>query len=107
MEKVRVLGLAKCSHCDALVVELTREGVDFDFLDVDLELNTKLADRMEVILKTSNYPMVIIEKTGGAVYLYREDTYVEAKPEQIGYAVKIGCVSSGMMVNQIRKYIKK
>jgi hypothetical protein len=77
MERVIVLGLGGCTHCDSLVVNLTQEGVAFDFIDANVD--GKLADRMEALLKTEVYPMIIIERPEGAVYLYRVSDVVEAK----------------------------
>lgn len=105
MERVIVLGLSGCKHCDSLVVGLTQEGISFDFIDADVD--STLADKMEALLKTNAYPMVIIEKSGGAVYLHRVETINEAKESPIGYATKIGCVSTDSMVAIIKKYIKK
>ena len=104
MEKVTVLGLSKCSHCDTLVKSLTKEGVPFEFLDADR--HNKLADRMEAILKTENYPMIIIERSEGAVYLYRVETLNEAKETPTGYATKIGCTTAESMAVIAKKYIK-
>jgi glutaredoxin len=105
MERVIVLGLSGCSHCDSLVVGLTQEGVAFDFIDADVD--GKLADRMEALLKTEVYPMVIIERPEGAVYLYRVNDVEEAKKTPIGYATKVGCVSTDSMVAITKKYIKQ
>jgi glutaredoxin len=106
MEKVIVLGLSKCTHCESLVVNLTQEGIPFEFRDVDLKEHSNLADRMEALLKTSDYPMVIIERGQGTIYLYRVSTLDEAKESPIAYATKIGCVSTDSMVAIAKKYIK-
>jgi glutaredoxin len=104
MERVIVLGLPECSHCDKLIVELTQEGIPFEFKDANKE--SALADRMESLLKTETYPMIIIERSGGAVYLYRVDTLDEAKKSPISFATKIGCPTVDSMVAQAKKYIK-
>jgi len=106
MEKVIVLGLSKCTHCNALVKSLTEGNIPFEFRDVDLKEHSNLADRMEALLKVSNYPMVIIEKSSGAKYLYLAPTLDEAKESPISFATKIGCVSTDSMVAIIRKYLK-
>ena len=105
MERVIVLGLGGCTHCDLLVVGLTQEGVAFDFIDANVD--GVLADRMEALLKTEVYPMIIIERPEGAVYLYRVSNLDEAKETPIGYATKVGCVSTDSMVAITQKYIKK
>lgn len=104
MNRVIVLGLNKCSHCDSLVVNLTQEGIPFDFKDADKE--SVLADRMEALLKTDQYPIVIIEREEGAVYLYRVNTMEQAKELSVSYATKVGCVNTDSMVAIIKKYIK-
>jgi len=98
------LGLGGCSHCEALSQSLKEEKTPFDFIDADVD--GKLADRMEALLKTNSYPMVIIEKSGGAVYLYRVDTLSEAKETPISFATKVGCVSTDSMVAILKKYTK-
>ena len=104
MKEVKVLVLDGCSHCEALKASLVQEKITFEILDANQ--NSKLADRMEAILKVNHYPMVIIESGSGAIYLYREDVYEKAKATPIGYAVKIGCASVDMMVDQIKKHLK-
>lgn len=106
MEKVIVLGLSGCSHCESLVVNLTQEGIPFEFRDVDRKEHSALADRMEALLQTNAYPMIIIEGIGSAKYLYRVDTIDEAKESPISFATKIGCVSTDSMVAITKKYLK-
>lgn len=105
MERVIVLGLSGCSHCETLSQALREEKIPFDFIDADVD--SKLADRMEALLKTNNYPMVIIEKSSGAVYLYRVDNLNEAKETPISFATKVGCTTTDSTVALIKKYIKK
>ena len=105
MEKVIVLGLSGCSHCDALVVNLTQEGIPFEFRDVDLKEHSNLADRMETLLDTSTYPIIIIERLDGAKYLYRVNTMDEARESPVSFATKIGCVSTNSMVAITKKYL--
>ena len=108
MEKIKVLTLNGCKHCKALLSSLEATNIPFETLDADQ--NSNLADRMEAILKVTEYPMVILEAPSGsqysAIYFYRENSYEQAKPTPIGYAVKIGCVSTDMMVDQIKKHLK-
>lgn len=105
MEKVIVLGLPKCAHCEALSKSLKEENIPFEFKDVDLKEHSDLADRMEALLRTNAYPMIIIERSSGAKYLYRVDTIEEAKETPISYATKIGCVSTDSMVAITKKYL--
>ena len=71
MEKVIVLGLPDCSHCKTLVEGLDDKGILYKLLDANTD--SKLADRMESLLKTEVYPIVIIERPEGSVYFYRVD----------------------------------
>lgn len=105
MEKVIVLGLSGCAHCNALFNSLKEVKVPFEFRDVDLKEHSDLADRMEALLKINNYPIVIIERGKGAKYLYLVSTIDEAKEAPIGFATKVGCVSTDSMVAIIEKYI--
>jgi glutaredoxin len=105
MEKVIVLGLNGCTHCEVLSKSLKEQNIPFEFKDVDLKEHSNLADRMEALLKTNNYPMIIIERLGGAKYLYRVDTMDEAKETPISFATKIGCVSTDSMVAITKKYL--
>ena len=114
MEKVIVLGLRGCVHCSALSNSLKEQKIPFEFRDVDLKEHSDLADRMEALLKTNSYPIIIIEKLSGAKYLYLVPTIDEAKESPISFATKIGylsstkigCVSTDSMVAIIKKYLK-
>ena len=106
MEKVIVLGLGGCEHCKALQEGLINERIPFTLLDVDLKENSALADRMESLLKTNQYPIIIIERGEGAVYLYRVETLKEAKESPIAHATKVGCVTTDSMIAIAKKYIK-
>jgi glutaredoxin len=105
MEKVIVLGLSGCTHCEALVKSLEEQKIPFEFKDVDLKEHSDLADRMEALLKTSSYPIIIVERPDGAKYLYLVDTIDEAKESPVSFATKIGCVSTNSMVAIIKKYL--
>lgn len=107
MERVIVLGLSGCRHCDALVVGLTQEGISFEFKDVNLKEHSKLADKVEALLETNTYPIIILDRPQGTVYLYRVDTINEAKESSINYVTKVGCVSTDSMIAITEKYIKK
>ena len=52
MERVIVLGLRGCSHCNALIESLNENNISFEFKDADSKEHTKLADTMEALLKT-------------------------------------------------------
>ena len=105
MEKVIVLGLRGCTHCNALSISLKEQKISFEFKDVDLKEHSDLADRMEALLKTNNYPIIIVERLSGAKYLYLVDTIDEAKESPVWGATKVGCVSTNSMVAIIKKYL--
>ena len=105
MEKVIVLGLRGCVHCNALSNSLKEQKIPFEFRDVDLKEHSDLADRMEALLKTNNYPIIIVERPSGAKYLYLVDTIDEAKERPVSFATKVGCVSTNSMVAIIKKYL--
>ena len=106
MEKVIVLGLSGCSYCNALVESLAKANIPFEFRDVDLKEHSVLADRMEALLQTSDYPMIIIEGIGNTKSLYRVNTIDEAKESSVSFGTKIGCVSTDSMVAIVEKYLK-
>lgn len=105
MEKVIVLGLRGCGNCNALIESLNEKNIPFEFKDADLKEYTNLADRMEALLKTHIYPMVILEGTYNTKYFYLVDTLKEAKETPISYASKIGCISTDSMATLIKKYL--
>ena len=104
MERVIVLGLSGCGHCESLVDKLNEEKITFEF--VDANKNDELADRMERLLKTEVYPMVILEKMNGSIYLYRADSIDENQGVKAGFGTKVGCVSTDNMVAIIKKHYK-
>ena len=106
MEKVIVLGLNGCEHCKALQVSLDEEKIPYRLLDVDLKENSDFADKMESLLKTTHYPILIVEKSEGAIYLFRVSTLNEAKESPVTSGIKIGCVSTDSMLAIAKKYIK-
>ena len=104
MERVIVLGLNGCGHCESLASSLKEENIPFKFIDADE--NGKFADRMEELLNTEDYPMVILEDSKESIYLYRVSSLKEAKASSVGIGTKIGCVSEDNMVAMIKKYVK-
>jgi hypothetical protein len=83
---------------------LESRGIEFKLVDADVD--NKLADRMEALLKINAYPMVIVERLEGNIYLYREDSYEKAVPSPVAFATKVGCVTIASMIEQIKKYLK-
>lgn len=99
-----VLGLRGCPHCKSLKDKLTTQKIHFEAVDADE--NDALADRVEKIVETNIYPIVVIEKPSGSVYLYREDEFERAKPIIMRFGTKIGCVSVDDMIMRIKNYTK-
>lgn len=105
MVKVIVLGLSGCGHCETLVSKLKEEKVPFDFLDADKE--GKLADRLEALLSTETYPIVILENGLEKTYLYRVSSINEAKTiHWLNGEAKVGCVTVDNMVAAIKQHFK-
>lgn len=104
MERVIVLGLSGCGHCESLSTSLKEENIPFKFIDADED--GKFADRMEDLLDTEEYPMVILEDLKDSVYLYRVNSIKESKVTSFKYGTKIGCISVDNMVAIVKKYVK-
>ena len=106
MEKVIVLGLRGCGNCNALIESLNEKNIPFEFKDADLKEYSSLADRMETLLKTQIYPMVILEGTYSTKYFYLVDTIEDAKETPISYVTKVGCISPEEIATLIEKNLK-
>lgn len=104
MVKVIVLGLSGCGHCETLVKRLGEEKIPFNFLDADKE--DKLADKLEALLNTETYPIVILEDSVEKTYLYRVSSINEAKTVNTGQGIKVGCVTIDNMVASIKRHFK-
>jgi glutaredoxin len=104
MVKVIVLGLSGCGHCETLVNRLEEERIPFSFLDADKE--GKLADKLEALLDTETYPIVILENSIKKTFLYRVNSINEAKTLNIGEDTKVGCVTIDNMVASIKQHFK-
>jgi glutaredoxin len=104
MVKVIVLGLSGCGHCETLINRLKEEKVPFNFLDADKE--GKLADKLEALLNTETYPIVILEGLIEKTYLYRVSSINEAKTVNTGQGIKVGCVTIDNMVASIKQHFK-
>lgn len=105
MVKVIVLGLSGCGHCETLVSKLEEEKVPFNFLDADKE--GKLADKLEALLNTETYPIVILENGLEKTYLYRVSSINEAKTiHWLNGETKVGCVTVDNMVAAIKQHFK-
>ena len=100
MKEIKVLRLSGCNWCKALVNKLNE--LDISFKEIDANENGPLADELEAYLKTTYYPIVIIDFEDQVTYLYRP-----IKAEEVGYytlgpgMLKIGCLTAEAMLTQI------
>lgn len=100
MKKVTVLRLSGCGHCKDLVEALDKAGVKYTSIDADE--NGRFADKIEEIVNTDTYPIVIIEVEGlFPFYIFRAQTYEEVGEASLKNAVKIGTMSVESMVEVI------
>ena len=105
MVKVIILGLSGCGHCETLASRLEEEKIPFSFLDADKE--SKLADKLEALLNTETYPIVILEDSIEKTYLYRVNSITEAKTVHwLDGQTKVGCVTIDSMVAAIKQHFK-
>ena len=106
MDKVRVLVLKGCKLCESLLAELTT--LDNRIVTLDADMNSSLADKVEVLLATINYPIIIIDQESITTYLYRVDD-----SNQLGVLLldpstrKIGCYDVDDMVASLKKLLNK
>lgn len=67
--KVRVLRLGGCGWCGEVTKRLTESSIEFESIDANKE--DDLADRVESLLDTLLYPIVIVERPGDTWYVFR------------------------------------
>lgn len=90
MGKVKVLGLRGCSWCNSLKVELYDKGIPFEFIDVDKE--GRIADMLEELLDTENYPITMVQSSNAIVYIYMPDKATDLGTRTLPDGnTKIGC----------------
>jgi glutaredoxin len=100
MKEIKVLRLSGCDWCKALVNKLKEHSISFS--EIDVNENGSLADELEAYLKTTYYPIVIIDSEDQVTYLYRP-----IKAEEVGHhtlgpdMLKIGCLTVEAMLTQI------
>ncbi len=100
MKKVTVLRLSGCGHCKDLIGALDKAGVKYTSIDADE--NGEFADKIEEIVNTEVYPIVIIEvERLFPFYIFRAQTYEEMGEASLDNAVKIGTMSIESMVEII------
>jgi glutaredoxin len=67
--KVRVLRLGGCGWCEEISKRLVELGIEFESIDADKE--EELADRVESLLDTLLYPIIIVERPADTWYVFR------------------------------------
>lgn len=104
MEKVKVLGLRGCSWCNSLKVELYDLGIPYTFIDVDKD--GRIADMVEELLNTENYPIVLIQNGNTIVYVYRPDEALDLGKNILPDGnIKIGSFNLDGMLEAIKANI--
>lgn len=106
MKKVSFLGLPSCSWCKALREELDKEGVSYELINVTG--TNELADQVEDLLGTENYPIVIVEDSNTTYYVFRAEHIYEAGEVKLSNgSIKLGAISLKGIVDGIINYINK
>ena len=104
MKKIKVVRLSGCSWCEALVSQLDNFKLTYESIDADI--NSDLADKLEDILNTNMYPIVIIDSPITSFYLFRpKDTKGVGLTIISKSITKIGCLTAEEMVTQIKNLI--
>ena len=105
MNKVRLMLLSGCHVCHSLIEGLDAAGVSFESVDADD--NCELADSIEAVLNTANYPIAIIDQPNHTTYVYRSDTMGTVGSIKLTNLVtKIGCATNEHMLDTIKTIIK-
>lgn len=104
--KVRVLRLNGCGWCEEVIRQLTDLNIPFQTLDANKE--GELADRLESLLNTLLYPIIIVDRELDTWYIYRPSDEVEInKVKAIGYNnFKLGCITIADLVKSTIKLLK-
>ena len=107
MVKVTVLGLSGCRWCRALTGELDELAIPYSFVDVADD--DALADHMEALLETKQYPMVVLSDNQQALYyVHRPDSATNlglSKAFDGGY--RIGCQTLDSILENIQNVLNK
>jgi len=100
MKKVRVLLLSGCSKCEDLCRKLDTLSISYESMDADD--NSKLCDRIEALLNTVNYPIIILEDGEIVTYLYRVNDSTDLGKRAITDTVsKYGCLDVNQMAHEL------
>lgn len=103
---VKVLRLGGCGWCKEVVYRLEEAGVKFESLDANEE--EELADRVEALLDTLLYPIIIIDRPIDTWYIFRPQNEKEIdKITPIGFKnFKLGCNTIEDLVKNTVKIAK-
>lgn len=100
MKKIKVVRLAGCSWCEALIEKLDAHKIAYESIDADK--NSRLADQLEELLNTEYYPIIILETEERSTYIFRPSKMDDTGYTSLGSKVgKIGCHTLEAMFSQI------
>lgn len=106
MSKVRVLLLSGCSYCDTLTTELKALKIKYESIDADV--STRFADDIERLIKTSAYPIIILEQFPITTFLFRATEASELGLQAIDHHMnRLGCATVETMVEFLQSLLKK
>ena len=106
MYKLTVVAIHGCKMCGLLIAGLGEAGIDFQIVDVTE--NESLGDMLEVLLKTTRYPIATFEIPSQAYFICTPDD-----PERLGWktlddtSTSVGVVSPHGILDTIKQLIKK
>jgi glutaredoxin len=104
MKTIRVLQLQGCKWCESLISQLNDLKISYSTIDANDDGD--LADRLEDLLNTTYYPIVILETPTDSYYLYRPSSAKEVGITAIGSKIsKVGCLTVSDFVTQIKQLI--
>ena len=100
MKKIKVVRLAGCSWCEALIEKL--DAYKIEYKTVDADQNSRLADQLEDLLNTEYYPIIILETDELTTYIYRPKKMDDAGYTWLSDRVgKVACFTIDAMLAQI------
>ncbi|OPY87266.1 MAG: glutaredoxin-like protein [Smithella sp. PtaU1.Bin162] len=77
--KVKIYTLSTCSHCKAAKKFFTDNGINFEFIDVDLLSSSEKTDTLKEVIRYNpqrSFPTIIIDKK--VIIGFRENDIREA-----------------------------
>jgi len=118
MYKLELLGLKICGKCKELASDFKDNNIKYTFIDVDGDC--KLADELEEVLDTVNYPIVTLEYEGTMYCLFVDNNTIsqittswiplnivyELDIKNINFIQKIQCYNLKSMVDKIKSILK-